>query len=638
LLTFLVFLAALDNGFVDWDDDKTITENPHFRGLGWNQLRWMFTTFHTGHYQPLSWITLGFDYLVWGTDPIGYHLTSLALHAANAVLFYFICRRLFLIVFARAAERQGLAVCLAAGLAALLFAVHPLRVESVAWATERRDVLSGLFFLACIALYLRAHQSPGATRPRWLTAAVVAHALSLSAKATAITLPVVLLLIDVYPLRRMPGRLSAWLTAPARSVLREKLPFLFLAVLFAVIALAAQHDTGALRPIQQYFFSYRLAQAFYGMAFYLWKSLLPVGLSPLYEVPFDFDASMPLFLLSGAAAAFVTVAFYLLRRRWPALLASWIYYIVVVAPVLGIAQSGPQLVADRYSYLSCLSWAVLAGGVFFIAWKRPEQSERGWPVPVVAGALAAGVIGILAVMTWNQIGVWRDTTTLWQHVLRVAPQTSIAHYNLGRSYESKGDLAQARESYLQALAINPTHTDARYNLARLLAKSGNQSEAIAHYREVLKFKPNDAEARNNLGLLLARKGEIEASLKEFQKAIESDPNYPQAFFNMGRVLAHQGDLGNAKLKYQEALKLSPEQAEIHFGMATVLTAQGDWTAAIEYLRQAVILKPEFAEAHAALARILAAQGRNDEAEQHYREALRLLRDQPTTAGEAKGSK
>lgn len=631
LSTWTTFLPALQNGFVDWDDGKTLLENPHYRGLGWSQLRWMFGTFHMGHYQPLSWMTLGMDYLVWGMNPFGYHLTSLVLHVANGVGFYFVCRRLLVMVFPLSAERQALAVNLAGALAALLFAVHPLRVESVAWATERRDVLSGLFFLACIDFYLRAQQTSGdQSRRRWLIAAVIAHALSLLSKATAMTIPIVLLLLDVYPLRRLPESISAWFKPATRTVLREKLPFLILAIIFGLVALAAQQETGALRQVQQYFFSYRVAQAFYGIGFYLWKTFLPIRLSPLYELPFDFDAWMPLFILSAAAVLLLSIALYLLRERWPALLACWGYYLVLVSPVLGIAQSGPQLVADRYSYLSCLSWAVLAGGLFFKYSQSGNAPEVRQLRVVVFPAAAMIIVAVLGVLTWNQTRVWQDTKTLWQYVLQVAPESGIAHFNLGRIYESEGKLAVAQDSYRHAVSINPTYSEAHYNLARLLVKRGDQIRAIYHYREALRFKPNDAEARNNLGLLLAMRGEIEASLAELQKAIDADPKYVQAFFNMARVLAGQNDLVNAAAKYEEAVKLSPRQAEIHFGLGNVLALQGDWGAATKHLRQAIELKADYVEAHVALARSLAAQGRTDEAEQSYRAALKLLKSQSAT--------
>ena len=225
VLTGAAFFPALENGFVDWDDEKTLLDNPNYRGLGWDQLRWMFTTFYMGHYQPLSWMTFGLDYLLWGIDPFGYHLTNLLLHTANAVLFYFLTLRL-LSLPARAVPGE-FALQVAAGFAALVFALHPLRVESVAWVTERRDVLSAFFLLWTILCYLRATAGAegDSARWRWLSAAVIVYGLSLLSKAGGITLPVVLLVLDVYPLRRLGVEAGKWFGPAARQVWWEKVPF-----------------------------------------------------------------------------------------------------------------------------------------------------------------------------------------------------------------------------------------------------------------------------------------------------------------------------------------------------------------------------------------------------------------------------
>ncbi|MGH7872246.1 MAG: hypothetical protein ACREQO_08510, partial [Candidatus Binatia bacterium] len=353
------FLPALRNDFVNWDDYETILNNVHFRGFGRSQLRWMFTTFHMGHFQPLSWFTFALDYSIWGTNPIGYHLTNLLFHTANAVLFFLLCRQLLSAAFQLSMGERNGQIDLAAALAALLFSIHPLRVESVAWATERRDVLSGLFFLSMLYAYVHAQGSTEKhSRKTWLVLSLIALFLSLTAKATAITAPAILLLLDVYPLRRFSGPWRSWLGTDGRRILWEKIPFALCAGFFAALAVFAQHEVGALRPVRQYFFSYRLGQAVYGTIFYLWKSIFPFNLSPLYELPYDFEIWVPIFILCGAAALIISVTLILLRRRWPAGVACWIYYLVLLAPVLGIAQSGPQFVADRYSYLACASWPV----------------------------------------------------------------------------------------------------------------------------------------------------------------------------------------------------------------------------------------------------------------------------------------
>lgn len=624
--TIIAFIPALRNDFVNWDDYETLVDNPHYRGFGWSQLRWLLTTFHMGHYQPLSWLTFALDSWIWGINPIGYHLTNLVLHGANAAVFFFLARLLLFYTFRLANDSRRLYLNLSAGLAALLFSVHPLRVESVVWATERRDVLSGLFFL--LTLYGYARAAGGSTmksEPSWLAFSLISFVLSLSAKASAISLPLVLLLLDVYPLGRLPGTLRSWFTPEAKKILWEKLPYAALAIMFAIIAIFAQQSAGALRPVQQYFISYRLGQAVYGLIFYLWKSIVPLNLSPLYELPYDFDAWAGIFLFCAAAALTISAVLYLLRRRWPAALAAWVFYIVVLAPVVGIAQSGPQLVADRYSYFSCMSWAVLVGGAFYCVLNSLDARLGRQSVLLAALPVPGLVLILFTFLTWKQAQVWRDTRALWNHVIAVAPQSSVAYYNLGRIVENEGQLAEGLELYRRALSNNPLNADAHYNLARLLAKQGEQSEAIAHYRAALKIRPKDVDAHNNLGLLLAAHGETAAAMSEFQRALEIDPKYAKAYFNIGRVLARQNDLDKAVMNYRQALSLSPNEVEVILVLAEALARQEQFAEAVMHLQKAIKLKPEIPDIHAALARALAAQGNKEEAEKHYQEALRLLK-------------
>jgi len=614
-LALLPFVGAFRNQFVNWDDYETLVNNPHYRGWAWPQLRWMLTTFYMGHYQPLSWLTFSLDHAVWGANPAGYHLTNLLLHALNAALFLLVTR----LLLSEAGARESPALDFAAALAALIFALHPLRVESVAWATERRDVLSGGFFLLTVYGYLRCHTG-SAPRRRWFWISLAAYFLSLAAKAAAITLPVVLLLLDIYPL----GRWAEERGSNRAAIFREKAPFLVLALAFAALALLAQHSAGALRPVRQYFFSYRLGQAAYGVIFYLWKSLLPFDLSPLYELPYDFAEWTAVFTTSAILASTLTLGFFLARKRWPAGLACWIYYVVMLAPVLGVAQSGPQLVADRYSYLACMSWAVLIGGGFFRLWSSAALRRRR-EIAIGSAVVSGCILVVLGILASRQTAVWRDTPTLWRHVIAVAPPSSIAHYNLGRELEEEGKFAAALDYYNQAIAINPANPDAHYNLARVLARQGMEPQAIEHYRLALAIRPGDADTHNNLGLLLARRGDLDASLAEFRRAIAIDPSYGKAFFNLGRLLARQGRLDEAAENYRQALKLNPKESEILIGLSEVAVQQQRWDEAAVYLRRLVALKPDSADAHTALARALAAQGNKIEAEKHYEEAVRLLK-------------
>ena len=631
LVTFGVFFPALLNDFVNWDDDKILYDNPYYRGLGLDQLRWMFSTFLMGHFQPLTWLSFAFDYQLWGMAPFGYHLTSLLLHSANAVLFYWVSRRLFRAVLGATAEEDNWRLELAAGFSALLFAIHPLRVESVAWATERRDVLSGFFYFITLYFYLRgAEDSHPSDQRRWLGAAVVAYLLSLLSKAMAITLPAVLLLLDVYPLKRLAGTPAHWFKRDSRAVLYEKLPFVMLAIGFASVALIAQKVTGALKPLEQFGLTSRVLQAGYGYVFYLWKTIWPFCLAPIYELPIETGSWFGVFLLSTGAVVGVTLWLCASMRRWPMICACWVYYIVVLLPVTGVAQSGPQLVADRYSYLPCLAWPLLLAGGLFRWW--PGRESRSSSQRQLTAAAALLVVVSLGFLTWQQTAVWRSPITLWQHGTKAEPMSSIAHYNLGRALERENNPIPAIDSYRRAVTVNPEHAKAHFNLARLLALKGLDDEAMVHYRRVIEIRPDHADAHNDLGLLLEMKGEDAVALAEFRKALRLEPDHPKALFNLAEVLAKQGDLTGATANYEQAARLNPTEPAIQIRLAIVLARQGQLELATRHFRRAVELQPADADARVLLARSLAAQGKREEAERHYQEALRLSRTGSKTAG------
>lgn len=592
LATAVVFLPALQNGFVNWDDRQNISDNPSYRGLGPAELAWMFTTFHLGHYQPLSWMTLGFDYVLWGMNPLGYHLTSVLIHAANAALFYFVSLRLLRLTASFYSTAGEAGVRVAAVFAALFFAVHPLRVESVAWVTERRDVVSGALLLATLLFYLRAAAGEAPDRRRSLAAALLCYALSLLAKASGITLPVVLLILDIYPLRRLPPAPRRWLDPDLRGVWLEKIPFVALAAVFAVVALAAQRETGALIAMRDYSAAQRFAQAAYGLAFYPWKTLAPLGLSPIYEVPLRPAEWRPFFILSGAAVFALTAALILARRRFPGALAAWACYVAIVAPVLGAAQSGVQLVADRYSYLSCLGWALLAGAGVVLLARRLERTVLGGRSHRLVGALGAVLIVAFAALAWSQTRVWHDSYSLWRHALAVTPESSIAHYNVGVFLEQEGKTRDALDHYREAVVIDPAYAEAHYNLARLLATLGRTDEAITEYRKALVVEPNDADGHNNLGLLLWKKGATDEAVAELRRALAIDPAHAKAHYNLARVFAAEEKLDDAAAHFRRALASEPRAAEIH----------------------------------EALARVLARQGKRDEAAAEYEQAVRLMRE------------
>ena len=584
LASLAVFLPALRNGFVNWDDELTISLNEHIRGLSWPHLCWMFALpqGNAGQYHPLTWLSFALDYSLWGAAPFGYHLTSLLLHAVNAVLFYFLSLKLFACASGESgADRDSRT---AAAFAALLFGLHPLRVESVVWATERRGLLSGLFYLGTLLCYLKAKTASAAsTDRRWTAAAWAAYLLSLLAKGTGITLPAILLVLDCYPLRRLSALPARWLRAPERGVILEKLVFAAPAVGIATINLFAELSSGAGVPRAAGTIGLHLAVAVYGLTFYLWKMLLPVHLLPLYSMPATFGGLGMQFWLSAAVAVGISLVLFLARRRWPAGLAAGTIYVLTLLPVLGLVQVGHHMVADRYSYLANLGWAALAGAALrhFLRGGRRRL--------ILSGAAALAVL--LGAMTWRQTQVWRDSESLWRHAVAQRPNDAIVLYNLGVSLIAKGKNAEA-VAYLQTLVrIQPDQESARYNLAIALDLLPDLEGALRQYHEVLRINPDNITARLNLGTDLYKLNRRADAAQEMRRLVQSHPDYVPAYFNLGLILADSGQFDEAARQFQRALELQPESLELRFQLGLTLAKSGRFSEAIRHFREILRVDP-----------------------------------------------
>lgn len=495
----VTFWPVLANDFVDWDDDLNLTDNAAYRGLTAAHLRWMFTTVLGGHYQPLSWMTLAVDHALWGMNPTGYHLTNLVLHAANTIVVYLLCRALLPLVVP--APRSLVRAAAAAG--ALAFGVHPLRVESVAWASERRDVLSGLFYLLALTSYVRAHTGAPERRRRRLVTSLGCLVTSLLAKAWGITFPVVLLLLDAYPLRRCARE-------RARDVLIEKVPFAIAAGVGAVVAFAAQRSVEEMRTLSEHPLGARVAQAAYGLCFYVGKTLLPVRLSPAYLLD-HVDPMDPRYLASAVVVVAVSLACIAAWRRHPWAAAAWASYAVIVAPVLGLAQVGPQLVADRYSYLSCVPWALVAAGGLLRQLRSTAARARG------ATVAAAVVLALLAVLTQRQARVWRSSITLWDHVLALDPRNYVAYTARGWA---RGDVDAAIADYSEALRINPHYYLAYFDRGNARQERGDLDGAVADFTAAIAVLPADPKAYNNRGWAREAAGDLVGAAADYARALE----------------------------------------------------------------------------------------------------------------------
>ena len=491
------FAPALRSGFINWDDDSNLTTNPNFRGFTLDHLRWMATTTLGGHYQPLTWLSFAANYAIGGMEPFGYHLTNLLLHAANAVLAFVLLQRLLRPL---ALAPEGV-LRSAAFVGALFFAVHPLRVESVVWASERRDVLASLFWLVALLAYVGAAETCGRHRARRLAVALAALVLSLLAKAWGITFPVLLVILDAYPLRRFRRRLA--------PVLAEKVPFVLVAALAGVVAFVAQRSAG-MSTLAHHGVMARIAQSAYGLCFYLVKTAWPVRLQPLYAIPPDFDPLQARYVAAMIAVAIMTGIALIGWRRWPWLGVTWASYVVILAPVLGLAQTGPQLVADRYTYLACLPATALLTAALARAMRALRAAGRSWITAPTAAALA-----ILAVLAFDQSRVWHDSISFWSHVLRLDPNNVIAHNNRG---SAQGVSESALADYSAAIRLDPTYYIAYVNRGAARDALGDKRGAMMDYAKAIDIAPDDPRAYNNRGWAREQLRDWPGALTDYTRA------------------------------------------------------------------------------------------------------------------------
>ena len=556
-VAFAVFAPALQYGFLLWDDDRNFLTNPFYRGLGWAQIRWDLTANIMGHWIPVTWLTFSLDYVIWGMNPFGYHLGNVLLHAATAAVFYVVAWRLLRLALTTA---PPWAITAGAIVSALFFAVHPLRVESVAWITERRDALSGLFYLFTVLAYLKACAADGASRRRWLVASLGAFTLGLLSKALIMSLPLVLLILDVYPLRRARG---SW-----RRILVEKVPYLGLAVAAAIVSVFVIAKLGLTSAVA-YPPTARAAMALYSLVFYVGKTVLPLGLSPMHELPARVELTSPRFMMATLIAIGVSAVLFLVRRPWPAGLAVWLAYGLSLAPVSGIVHNGPQLVADRYSYFSCFGLALLVGAVVVFA-----VSSAGIARLLRAAVVLAvfGWIVGLAALTSQQLPIWRNAETLWQRAVEVDPDCAFCHGQWGALLGNRGQLGEAIAHFERVVALRPANVRHRGNLGLALLKAERPAEAAAQFERMLAAEPADAETRTRLGLALVSQGKLAEASAQFERASRDDPRNVTALMNLGLSLLDLGRPSEAVPYLERALAIDGASPVGRAGLARARAA------------------------------------------------------------------
>jgi tetratricopeptide (TPR) repeat protein len=565
VLTTAVHWPATDNGFVNYDDDHYVTANPRVQaGLGWDNLRWAFTTTELSNWHPVTWLAHTADAQAFGLEPRGHHATSVVLHALNAALLF------WLLFQATGAGAPSLLV-------AALFALHPLNVQSVAWISERKNVLSTLFWLLTLWAY-----GAWTRRPRALLylAALLALALSLLTKPMAVTMPFVLLLLDYWPLDRWArGQRRLWL---------EKLPFLAMAIALSVIAFIVQREAGSMVATETIAWSARAANALWSYLAYLGQAVWPVGLAAFYPHP---EASLPPGRVAAAAALLLAVTALLFagRARLRPQLVGWLWYLGTLVPVIGLVQVGTQAMADRYAYVPLI-------GIFVaVAWTGAALVARGYFPKEVAAGLSAVALVALGVATVQQTGVWRDSVTLFEHTTAVEPEAWVAQYNLANAYDALGRHEDAVVRFRETIRLRPEFARAHNNLGNALDALGRTAEALPSYERAVQLKPDLVEAYNNLGIAYAALGRHDAGLAALRTAVQMRPDFMEAHLNLSIELREHGQLAEAKKEGDLAVSLRPESALARFHRALVLVRLGDPEGARRDLQVLLGLDPGLAE-------------------------------------------
>jgi protein O-mannosyl-transferase len=528
LLSLPWFLPSLHGEFLTWDDDRNFLANPSYRGFGPGEIRWMLTTLHLGHWQPLTWFTLALDHALWEMRPLGYHVTNLALHGLNACLLFCLIRALL----RRASpDAEDPSVAWAAAAGVVLFAAHPLRVEAVAWITERRLLLSATFILATLLLHLRSRRR----------AALLAHALAMLSATWGVVVPPLLVVLDGTLGRRSERR--------KRSYWVALIPFAAIAAAGLAVNVAACRAAGAGPSLAEDPFVRRAMQSCFGLAYYVLRTVVPVHLSPLHELA-HFDPWAPAVLAGAAGVVALTVALGLGRRRRPGLWAAWLGYAVVLSPVLGLFQPvGLPLVADRYSYLAAMPWSAVVAALVLDAARKVSCLSRppARPLPALVLALALGPPAM------RYVYVWRDSVSLWTRAVEVEPASYIARTNLGHALELRGRMAEAIDQYQRSLAIRPKEPRTRYKLGLVYARQRRYTEAIAEWRKVLEVAPDAAEVYFCIGLASFRLGQSNDAVLAYRRAVALQPSYADALramadalFALGRPAEAERALGAAR--------------------------------------------------------------------------------------------
>jgi len=602
LATLALYAPVAGHSFLNTDDPQYVTENARvLEGLSWANARWALTTLEFASWSPLTWLSHLVDTDLFGPRA-GARLVENALwHALASAALY--------AALARATGRRGRSF-----VAAGLFALHPLHVESVAWVSSRKDVLSGLFWMLAMGAHVRWAQE----RRRSSYAALGLYTLlGLAAKPVVATLPLVLLLLDLWPLERLRSTPKEERVRAIRRLVVEKLPLFALATATLGLAWQAQRRAGAMVDLELVPPALRLANALRSCVLYLIHALWPANLAAFYPYPADLlSTASSRIAIAGCAVALTALSAGALaaRRPRPWLAIGWLWYLVVLTPMVGLVQLGRQAMADRYSYLP------LVGIFVAVAWEAADAGSRLRAPRWLIASGSALVLAAFAAVSWHQIRFWRDSVTLFEHAVAVTGPNAIAHNNLGAGLAATGRIDAARAEFETAVAIDPSYARARENLALSLQALGRRDEAASQFRANLAIDPERAPSHFGLAHLMVEEGELEAAVEEYRRGLASEPTHAAARSNLGFALLQLGRPGEAAAELAEAVREDPKRLETRIQLADALLASDRAEEALAQIREAVALAPGRADLRSRLAIVLARLGRNPEAREEMERA------------------
>ena len=636
------YIQVRNFDFIGYDDNLYVIENPYVqKGVSLEGIKWAFTTFHSANWHPLTWLSHMLDCELYGLNPAGHHWTNVEFHIANTLL-------LFIILF------KITGALWQSALVAALFALHPLHVESVAWVSERKDVLSTFFGLLSIAAYGCYVKKSSA---KYFILVIVFLCLGLLAKPMLVTIPFVLLLLDFWPLKRFQYTNDFLLKSEtAKDVIRknyriilEKIPLFAPVVISCILTFLAQRSDGAVKPLEALTLKFRVANALVSYVTYVLKTIWPHNLAIFYPHPGN---TLPLWQIMGAGLLIIAACFLAIRsaKKYPYITFGLFWYLGTLVPVIGLVQVGDQAMADRYTYIPLIGFFIM------IVWSVNDLFKKWRFRKLFFGISSVILLVVLSWKTFYQLTYWKNGITLFEHAisvtdnnylaqnnlgtayapidldkaifhykaaLKIKPRLAVAFYNLGNVYIRKGRIDEAIHHYLKALQIKPDYLDALNNLGMAYLNRDDYDKAALYFETALKINPQKANVRNNLANIYVLKGKIEKAIFQYKKLISSNHENADAHYNLALALETQGNIDDAILNYKKSLRIDPKHSKAHYALGNLLLSQGKVKEAVHHFTEAIKFEPNYVQVYDKLGMILFRQGKFNKAKVFFSKAIEI---------------